>query len=217
MGHPIIGPDKWNLRARIPRAINVLASADQALPSIVWDRLRRDPNDRLPQMERIELPADIFVDVIRAVGPKNSLTAALRTACAVLLDQQVKASEFKEPLVVVELVYLAARIESEASIPALTKLVSHPGTAVSVREGRSLKFQAVRALVGMLAAYPNAATEEHRHLFSSMLDQYPDIMIAALVGLFGEPRELLVTAARAKGQTIRDESIDQYLRVAGFA
>jgi hypothetical protein len=218
---PDMAADPWNLQARIPRTISILTDDSTTVRQVVWDRLRQDPSDRLPRMERSEFPADIFVDTVSAVKGTESqyIAQSVRKACADLLAEQVRALDFTDLSALGELIYLAARVESGAAVKPLTELLAHPQARRYFRSSETLSERTMRALVGILVSHPNLVTEEHRQRFRDVLFEpsCTELALVGLIGFFHESREQLLNEVRLKELKVNDKVLNAHLRIAGFS
>jgi hypothetical protein len=219
----IVGPnpDPWNLRFRIRRTIRQLSGASaEELSSLVWDRLRRVPQPNLPPVEREEYPADLFIDLVRAVKDTDDafLSRRVADACAGLIERELASEHFKDVAALGELIYLAGRIEAHTALEPLAQLASHKDAGTYLPNRETIRLRSLRSLVGLLAAHPEKARDSHRQILERYLMEPSCTYTAmtALIGLFGVSRSSLIERLRNSTISINEDVLDLNLRVAGF-
>lgn len=222
MSKPEPAPDRWNLTARIPRAIKILSSAkgDEVVLGFIRDRLNGKTVAPLPPLEFQEMPADLFVQVYNeATRTKQwEIAALIGRSCASLLDLAAKDLGGTPLVALAELIYLAGRIESRASILPLTAISEAVLSSNVLPNNETIRLKCLRSLVPTLAKFPSEVAERHRDIFkNNMFD--PSSSLIALTGLiafFHEDRKTLLEQLEKRHIVLSGEILDLSLQMIGL-
>jgi hypothetical protein len=206
----------------MPRASLYLSSFTTAaeLANVIATRLAGIQMPGLPPFERFEGPADIFVDVaLYAEDQRRVLSPLIREASAVVLQRYSKREAFdqSELEIIAEAIFLAARIEAAFAIPAISTIAMHHDAGKQLPNGEPLRSRALRALFGLLIAYPNSRSNDVREVFERFKFEaaYLEICLPALAALYGSNLQELAAEARAKGLKFDNDGLNLQLHAAG--
>jgi len=215
-----MSPDPWNLRARVPMAIRAIEDlSEEALSNVIWGRIKGEQGARLPKFERGEYPSDLFVDVVKnAPGDQHNLLRRMKSAVARILVRETNRQVLTDVDAIAETIFLAARIESEAAVNPIFVIVTHPDSREHRVDGERLQSRALRALLGLLIAFPARATQAHQSLFEELMfeSEYTVTCLTALVGLFKQDQESLIRQLKEKDSPIDKTELDLHLTVSGL-
>jgi len=204
---------RWQLAAL---ALSGMASSGEAVAVLRQRLYTPERPELLPALSRDEEPADIFVDLVEH-NPQSSLASLLRQACQILLTEMAGRPHLTYSSQTGELCYLAARIGSLESVPALRTLVEHHEAPLAmVQTGENLRVRALRCLVGLLGSAP-ASRDEFQGFFERFLTE-PGCELVALTGLLGlwpESRSEILSRLPA-GFHLDETLLKASLTVAGF-
>jgi hypothetical protein len=214
---PNMSPDAWNLRIRVRRAIRAIQDlSEQALANVIWSRIKGEQDPRLPRFERGEYPSDLFIDVIRnAPDGQEDLLRRIKAAAAHILVREVDKPELTEANAIAETIFLAASIGAETAINPIFLVAAHPDSKQRRLDTEELlRSRALRALLGLLIAFPKHATLAHQKLFEELMFERDCAItcLTALIGLFKQDRKSLT----AQFESVDQKDLDLHLSVAGL-
>lgn len=213
-----MAPDIWNLRARVKRAARYLSPlTDIELAHAMWRRMTGFADEGLPRFERHEQGADIFLDVVSAAASDDEyLIRSIRRASALIIAEQAGKPALVDLNGIGEALFLAARIQAQEAVNPIYALALNPEGEARLSNGESLQARSLRALLGLLIAFPASAREAHRKLFESLMvkSECSLTCLTALIAIFHGDRDRLVAAVRKHEIRIMDDQLDAHLAIA---